>query len=199
MILAFLIPLFSVLSNPVFFVPIEIENRQNISQIQLTEIGKFGVWRRERPNVPAHFHTGIDIKRPNNNYSNQPIYPVTVGKVISIRRDGPFANIIVEHSLNNQTFWTLYEHIAGIKVKINENVHPLVPIARFMNKEELNKFGWQFNHFHLEILKEKPIRINPTKKLQERFYNSYSLICFSHNDLNNYYYNPIEFISNNIQ
>ena len=36
---------------------------------------------------------------------------------------------------------------------LNETVNPDKPIARFMNKQELNTHGWQFDHFHLEILK----------------------------------------------
>jgi hypothetical protein len=77
-------------------------------------------------------------------------------------------------------------------------VNPKESIARFMNKEELDKYGWQFDHFHFELLKRKPIKINPSDKSPERFYNSYSLVCYNKIDLHNFYYDPIEYFSFNL-
>ena len=167
---------------------------KNISTIQLTEIGQFGLKRKARENVPEHYHTGIDIKRSGNNYNYEPIFPIAEGKVISKRTDGPYANLIIEHTINGKKVWSLYEHIADIKVNIGDWVKPSTHIARFMNKEELNKHGWQFDHFHLEIMKIKPLPIRPTSKNPDRFYNAYSLVCYTMDDLNRYYYNPILFL-----
>jgi murein DD-endopeptidase MepM/ murein hydrolase activator NlpD len=176
------------LTSP-FFVPINAANRKSISEIQLTNIGKYGLVRKARKTVPSHLHTGIDIKRPSKNYTNEPIYSIANGTVISKRTDGPYAQLIIEHHFDNKNFWTVYEHIAGITVDLNESVTPDKPIARFMNKEELNKHGWQFDHFHLEILKTKPIRIQPNKLHPTRLYNSFSLVCFTSEDLEKHYYN----------
>lgn len=181
------------------FLPIELTDRKDLSKIKLSAIGDFGLIRKARSKIPAHYHTGIDIKRPNNNYSNEPIFPIAKGKVISKRNDGPYANIIIEHELENIRFWTLYEHISGIKVKVNDCVSPNIPIARFMNKEELNKNGWQFDHFHLEILKVKPLPLKPIAGYPERFFKSYSLVCFSIEDLNKYYFNPMAFLQTHIK
>lgn len=181
-----------------FFIPINANNRKDISQIQLTEIGKFGLIRKERKTVPWHFHTGIDFKRPSKNYNNEPIFVIATGKIISKRTDGPYAQLIVEHHIGNKFFWTLYEHIAGITSNLNETVAPDKPIARFMNKTELNKYGWQFDHLHLEILKIKPISIKPDKLHPERLFNSYTLVCLKPSDLEKYYYNPIVFLSENL-
>jgi len=176
-------------------VPPKQENYyKNISTIQLTEIGQFGLKRKARANVPEHYHTGIDIKRPGNNYNHEPIFPVAEGRVISKRTDGPYANLIIEHIIDEKTVWSLYEHIAGIKVSVGDWVKSSTPIARFMNREELNKYGWQFDHFHLEILKMKPLPLRPTEKHPERLYNAYSLVCYSMDELNHYYYNPILFL-----
>lgn len=180
------------------FLPIEAMERKDIKQIRLTKIGDYGLVRKSRMGVSEHLHTGIDIQRPKKNYNNEPIYPIAKGKVISIRNDGPYANIIVEHKTGSITFWSLYEHVAGIVVKINESVTPFKPIARFMNKEELNKFGWKFDHFHLEILKIKPTPLKQTPEQPNRLFNSYSLICFTQNVLNKYYYNPIDFLKSNL-
>ena len=173
--------------------PLKLTNRQDISKIQLTNIGGFGTLRKPRPNIPAHYHTGIDLMRPNRNYTNEPIYPIARGKVISERYDGPYANIIIEHEIDGVKVWTLYEHISGIIARVGDQVSPNSPIARFMNKAELDKNGWQFDHFHLEILKVKPIPLKPIDKYPERFFNSYSLVCYKLEDLSRYYFDPLMF------
>ena len=190
----FIIPLLLFSSSLQIFIPIASQNRKDISKIQLTDIGQFGLVRKARKEVPQHLHTGIDIRRPGKNYDSEPVYPVAVGKVISKRTDGPYANIILEHEMNGSKFWTLYEHVAGITVKVNESVDPQKAMARFMNKEELNKYGWQFDHFHLEIIKVKPEEIKPDKDHPERFFNAHTLTCYSTEDLQKYYLEPLDFM-----
>jgi murein DD-endopeptidase MepM/ murein hydrolase activator NlpD len=177
------------------YLPIKSADRQDASQIKLTNIGQFGLIRKARINIPQHYHTGIDIKRPVNNYGSEPIFPIAEGIVISKRTDGAYANLIIEHVLEGRKMWSLYEHIAGIKVSVRDIVSPDIPIGRFMNKEELDRYGWQFDHFHFELLKVKPLKIQPTDKTPERFYNSYSLVCYSLKDLNRYYFDPIKFLN----
>lgn len=170
--------------------PINCKNRNDITEIQLTHIGQFGVMRKAREGVPAHFHTGIDIKRPGPNYNNEPIFPIAEGKIISKRTDGPYAQLIVEHNLKGLQFWTLYEHIAEIQVNVGDFVDPQKPIARFMNREELNRYGWQFDHLHFEMLKIQPQKLQPTPRHPDRYYGSYSLICYTPDDLERFYYDP---------
>jgi hypothetical protein len=179
--------------NDLLLLPINSETRQNIGEMKLTQIGQFSKLRKERTSVPAHYHTGIDIKRPKENYEMEPIFPITKGLVVSKRDDGPFAQIIIEHRKSNILFWTVYEHIAGIQVEVGNEVNPYMPIARFMNKQELNRYGWQFDHFHFEVLKIKPIELFPDSEHLDRFYGSYTLICYSISDLEKYFYNPISF------
>ncbi len=194
----FTILIITIVFQEQILLPICLEDRQDISKIHLTKIGQFGLIRKARPNIPEHYHTGIDIKRPNNNYESEPIFPIAKGRVISKRTDGPYANLIIEHEINGIKLWTLYEHIAGIKVDVADIVNPNTQIARFMNREELNLFGWQFDHFHLEIIKVKPIEIKPSQDHPERFFNSYTLICYSIDDLYKYYFDPIEFFEINM-
>jgi len=179
-------------TSPSFYLPINSLDRQSTKNLLLTSIGEFGLLRKERPGIPAHYHTGIDIKRPSNNYIDEPIFSIYKGIVISVRKDGPYAQLIIEHE-GDQKFWTVYEHVAGIKVSLNEHVTPNLPIARFMNKNELDKYGWQFDHLHLEILKTKPIIIKQDRSNPERRYSSYSLNCLTKEELSKYFYNPVEF------
>lgn len=179
-------------------IPIESVDRQDISKIQLTKIGNFGLIRKSRPTIPQHYHTGIDIKRPGANYESEPIFAIAKGIVISKRTDGPYANLIIEHEIKGIKVWSLYEHISGVKVRVSDIVNTKTPIARFMNKAELDRFGWQFDHFHFELLKVKPIQLKPGNKNPERFFNSYSLTWYSIKDLNTYFYDPIEYFNNNI-
>jgi hypothetical protein len=189
---------FTILFNTQIFVPVLSADRQDISTIRLTKIGQFGLIRKARAKIPEHFHTGIDIQRPNNNYDSEPVFPIAIGRVISKRTDGPYANLIIEHEIDGHKCWTLYEHIAGIKVGLKDIVNPGVPIARFMNKNELDRYGWQFDHFHLEILKIKPMAIKPDKTNPERLFNAYSLLCYTTNDLYKYYFNPVEFFKKSL-
>lgn len=191
--------LFSFLFNsPVenkLLAPINIDNRHNIERMELTEIGYFGLQRKERPTVAAHLHTGIDIKRANGNYRDAPIFPVADGIVISKREDGPYAQLILEHDVDGLVFWTVYEHIAGIEVELNDWVTNDQRMARFFNTAELDKHGWQFDHFHFEVIKKRPLKIAPTTKNPHRHFSSYSLICFDEQTLFETFYDPISFLS----
>jgi hypothetical protein len=47
-----------------WLLPIFLENRTTWNTVQLTHIGSYGLSRKARPGIPAHLHTGVDIKRP---------------------------------------------------------------------------------------------------------------------------------------
>jgi murein DD-endopeptidase MepM/ murein hydrolase activator NlpD len=190
--------LLAVPSKPSVFLPIQGSDRKSMQSLRLTDIGKFGLSRKERKTVPAHLHTGIDIMRPGNNYANEPIFVVADGTVISTRHDGPYAQVIVAHEIGTEKFWTVYEHIAEIRVKPGDTVNPQTPFARFMNRNELEKYGAQFDHFHFEVLKHPPMKLAPDAKNPRRFFSSYTLVCKNDSDLAKYFYDPIEFLKKRI-
>ena len=186
-------------NNGGFFLPIQVTDRHEVGYIELTAIGQFGLLRKARPGIPAHLHTGIDFKRPTNNYDDEPIFPIAQGTVISKRDDGPYAQLIIEHE-GDEPFWTVYEHIAGIEVALFEPVTPDQPIARFMNLQELDRYGWQFDHFHFEVLKAPPIQLkvdgvqNP-----ERLFASHTLTCYTEADLAEKFYDPMVFLKERLK
>ncbi len=186
--------IFIVLAEPDCYLPINTSNRKSLEALELTDIGSFGLRRKERKSVPAHYHTGIDIKRPSKNYQNEPIFPLLEGVVISKREDGPYAQLILEHKADGQKIWTVYEHIAGIAVNLKDRVNPKIPIARFMSTAELNKHGWQFDHFHLEVLKVQPLKMKPVSSTPDRHCSSYSLVRFTKEELDKYFYDPVVFL-----
>lgn len=177
-----------------WYLPINFGNRQSWEHVRLTQIGAFGLMRKARPTVPAHYHTATDFMRPGDNYDNEPIFPTARGIVISQRDDGPFAQLIVEHvSSSNDTVWSVYEHIAGLTVVVGDTVEPFTPLGRFMTKKELNKYGWQFDHLHFEIMKHRPRPLAPNKKTPMRLFQVYNLVCYKKSDLEKYYHAPQEF------
>jgi len=183
-----------------WFLPINVVNRQSLENVRLTAIGEFGRPRQARAKVSAHLHTAIDLMRPTGNYVHQSIFPASVGSVISIRTDGPFAQIIIEHQeLGGEFVWTIYEHIAEAKVGLGEVVNPERAIGRFFNKNELDKFGWQFDHLHFEILKHPPRRVKSEPQLPLRLYSTYTLECYDQDDLRKYYHDPRDFFESRWQ
>lgn len=181
-----------------YFLPITEGGRKSVHYLTLTDIGRFGLLRKSRPGIPAHFHTGIDIKRPSGNYLDEPIYTVKSGIVISKRTDGAYAQLIIEHLGTEGKFWTLYEHIAGIEVDLGDQVSPNKPIARFMDRSELDRYGWQFDHFHFEVLKVAPLPLQPSPSTPERYFSSYTLTCFTRDDVHRYFHHPLEFLEDRL-
>lgn len=177
--------------------PINTLERNSVSSLKLTKIGEFGLLRKERPKVPAHYHTGIDIKRPTSNYESEPIFSIFEGIVISKREDGPYTQLIIEHG-DDRKFWTVYEHIAGVEVNLFDHVNTNTKIARFMNRNELNKYGWQFDHFHFEVLKVQPFKLKRNNLKPERLFSSYTLVAYTKEDLNKYFYNPLGFLEKHL-
>jgi len=178
-----------------WLLPVGSGDRRDWASVGLTRIGMFALERKPRPGIPAHLHTGVDIQRPNPNYADEPIFAASGGEVISLRDDGPFAQLIIAHRMaDGGSAWTVYEHIAGIRVGVGEVVSPAEPIARFMNKQELDRFGWQFDHVHFEVLKHRPRPLKPSARTPYRLFATYSLTCYTPADLQRYYHDPIEFL-----
>jgi murein DD-endopeptidase MepM/ murein hydrolase activator NlpD len=193
--LVLIVPSFVFGQSAHWLLPISVADRTTWHTAQFTHIGSYGLTRKARPGIPEHLHTGVDIKRPRPNYEDEPIFSVAQGTVISVRDDGPFAQIIIEHSLpNGDPVWTVYEHVAGITVTVGDIVSPRTSIARFMNKGELDRYGWQFDHVHFEVLKVRPRALKPTDRHPLRFFNTYSLECYAESDLDKYYYDPVSFM-----
>lgn len=188
--LLFITTLLFPLSGESWKLPIESQNRESFRDMRLTKIGHFGMNRIARVRVPAHLHTAIDICRPDSNYVDSPIYAVGTGKVISMRDDGPYAQVIISHG---DTIWSVYEHISGITVSAGDSVKSNTIIGRFLNQQELNSYGWHFDHVHFELMKKRPAKRDTLPGQQNLHYATFALTCYTQKSLNENYYNPILF------
>jgi murein DD-endopeptidase MepM/ murein hydrolase activator NlpD len=177
-----------------WYIPANYRGITDPQKVQLTEIGAFGLLRKARPAVPAHYHTGIDIVRPDSQYYKQPIFPAKEGVVVSIYDNGPFSQIVIKHTDNNINYWTVYEHLHVKIRKINIPISPFDTIGYYFCKDELNRYGWQFNHFHFEILKIEPPRIQMIKDNSLRYYKTFGIVCFTREELFVRQENPLEFL-----
>ena len=176
------------------YLPLKTNNRTVLTDNQLTRIGKYGLLRKARPSVPAHYHTGVDLKRPAQNYTNEPVLAAGSGKIISVRNDGPYSQIIIQHSfVPGDTLWTVYEHLQGITCHVGQQVDVQTSIARFFTKDELNRYGWQFDHVHFEILRSKPLKIRSTPQQPEYFFKTFDIICYTLAELHKRTVNPMDY------
>jgi murein DD-endopeptidase MepM/ murein hydrolase activator NlpD len=178
-----------------WYLPVASSNRQSIKSVTLTKLGGYGMIRKPRPGIPLHLHSGIDINRPNDNYSHEPIFPAAPGVVISVRNDGPYAQIIIEHATQDSSgIWTVYEHTGKILVTCGDTVGPNDTIALFMTREELHRHGWQFDHVHFEIMKRAPQKVPESRDLPLHLFCSYGLTCYNKKILSDCYENPLRFL-----
>jgi hypothetical protein len=177
-----------------WYLPANYRGVADPQKMQLTKIGAFGLLRKARPTVPAHYHTGIDIMRPDSQYDKQPIFPAKDGVVVSILDEGPFSQVVIKHTDNNRTYWSVYEHLHVRINKINISITPFDTIGYFFSKDELNRYGWQFDHFHFEILKLEPPKFKTAGVNSLRNYKTFGILCFSREDLYMRQEDPLEFL-----
>lgn len=178
-----------------WMLPLELENRQSWNEVRFTQIGHFGTYRKERPGIPAHLHTAIDLMRLVPDSVEVAIYAIAEGTVISFRDDGPFAQIIIEHVDNGDTLWSVYEHVGGVFVILGEEVGTETKIARYMNNAQLDRYGRHFNHLHLEIMKTAPPTREPHPTQESLKFGTYCLVAYDKALLNKYYYSPEKFFN----
>ena len=114
------------------------------------------------------------------------VLAASAGKVVSIYAQEPHRAIMIEHFLPEKKVYTVYAHITNIQVEIGDKVDINSYIANLMNAEQLDRYGWEFNHLHFEIL--KTTRLGEDGKLL-----SYSTRCKTKKEIYRRYYDPILF------
>lgn len=135
----------------------------------------------------GHLHTGIDLINPMGG-SGEKVYAAASGKIVSIYAKEPHLSIMIQHRLpSEETIWTVYVHVTKVKVKEGDLVRNDTIIANLMDKSQLNKYGWEFNHLHFEVLKYP--RISEAGR-----YLSFSTECKTKKEVEKHFYNPVTFL-----
>jgi len=134
-------------SNGRFFLPLNSFETPDLKSLEKRVIGRYS--DRRCSFVRGHKHAGIDIQ---GRYG-EPIYPIGKGRVINIFRDFPNQTIYIKHVGPKHTvFYSVYIHVADVRVEIGDAVSENTVIARMFNQKELalSDFGTS-PHLHLEI------------------------------------------------
>lgn len=109
---------------------------------------KFGDYRKSYSR--KHLHSGVDISMK----FNEKIYSIGNGLVIFVSNVPNDSTIIIQHELNNKTFYSKYVHVGKTLINAGDRVTTKEPIALAMAEREFKKSNIPFNHLHLEIRKD---------------------------------------------
>jgi murein DD-endopeptidase MepM/ murein hydrolase activator NlpD len=176
-----------------WYLPLNTNDRQDWSTVLLDHDAHFNAPRAAFGPVKFHYHTGVDFRNKSFAVPGEPVYAIAAGKVIAIENPHPQRRIVVEHTLpNREKIWSVYIHIIDEKVSIGDNVYPETVIARLMNKAELEMHGLEYNHVHLEIMKQ-------LLPYAAEFYQQKTFTCFTENEVDKYYFNPELFLKEHFQ
>jgi len=176
--------------STVWKLPLNTGARQDWRSVYLEADAHFLAWRRtHNPRKPRR-HTGIDLQ--NGKYwggPGEPVYAMATGKVLGVFDSHPHQRIVIEHQLaDGRTVWSAYIHITASRVRVGDFVDSETVIARRLNQSELNQYGSEYNHVHIEIMKKLPPLVNGQ-------YQWMSTRCYSESQVTQYFYNPKRFLS----
>lgn len=165
-----------------WFLPFDILDRSDFKLIRL--ISNYGTYRSGH--VKGHRHSGIDII-PVEIKDIIKVFPSNVGTVCLIRPTAPNKTVIIKHKLNDSTvIYSSYIHLKEIYVETGQEVNHNTEIGVLYTKTEAIKYNGNYDHLHFEIKK----RIDD--------YCCASWLCMSQNELDEYFYNPLNFLKSNI-
>jgi murein DD-endopeptidase MepM/ murein hydrolase activator NlpD len=150
-----------------------VSNRNDLSEIKLRLLDGFGAYR-----TGGHKHAGLDIEGK----FNESVYAIGKGIVKAVYGKFPYATVLIQHYLTNgEIVYSAYTHIQGIAVVVGQFVDQNTLLGRLFSPEEYKAAGFYRNHLHFEI----------RKTLEQ--YKAISIKCFSIEELNQCFYDPLIF------
>jgi murein DD-endopeptidase MepM/ murein hydrolase activator NlpD len=166
-----------------WFLPFDVADRKNTKLMRT--ISTFGSPRASYKS--GHIHTAIDCM-PAKYKGDVDVYSMAKGIVCSIHLGNPFKTVVVRHKLKDGTYiYTSYKHIEDITVVTGQDVDENTRLARVLTKSESKEFKGNYDHLHLEI----------RKSFDD--YGCASWLTMTKQELEYYYYNPTEFIKENVR
>lgn len=177
----------------VWKLPLRTADRQDWSTVLFEPDAKFKTMRSPFGQVKLHYHTGADIQVKEEfgfvDAPGMPVYAIAAGKVVAIEDPMPQRRITIEHKLpDGKTVWSAYCHISDAQVSVNQLVDEETVIARRMNREELDHYGWEYDHVHLEILKKLPVYVTD-------YYHRKTFTCDTEAEVDEYFFDPVFFLN----
>ncbi len=163
-------------------VPFQTSDRYKLNTIKVISV--FGSPRDTY--LKGHIHTASDIV-PSKSNGYAYVYPMANGIVCSIHLGHPHKTIVIKHRLPDSTFiFTSYKHLQEIYVKNGMEVNQDTKLARLYTHDEAKLQGGNYDHLHLEIRKS--------------FYDygCASWLTMTNDELNEYFYNPVDFMKKNL-
>jgi murein DD-endopeptidase MepM/ murein hydrolase activator NlpD len=163
-------------------VPFKTDNRYKLNTIKIISV--FGAPRDTY--LKGHIHTAVDII-PLKSEEYTYVYPMADGVICSIHLGHPHKTIVIKHMMpDSSIIYTSYKHLQEIYVKYGQEVDQETKLARLYTSKEAKKQGGSFDHLHLEIRKS--------------FYDygCASWLTMTNEELNKYFYNPMDFMKKNL-
>lgn len=177
----------------VWKLPLKTVDRQDWSTVRLEPDAHFKSLRAPFGPVKLHYHTGIDLQNGSVIEPGEPVYAIAAGKVIAIEDPPPQRKIVIEHVLPDENrIWSVYYHIIGEQVQVGDRVDTETIIARIMNASELDTYGWEYNHVHLEIMK----KLSPPVS---EYYERKTFTCYSAAEVDAYFSDAEVWLKNHFE
>jgi len=106
--------------------------------------------------IGTRFHEGIDVKPLHRDKSGKPtdtIYPIALGTVVYANTNSKHSNygkyVVVQHNWGSGPFFSLYAHLADVKVKAGDQASLQTPLGTLgYTGNGINK---RRAHLHLEF------------------------------------------------
>jgi len=176
----------------IWLLPLDTGDRADWRSLAFESDAYFMAPRRDSRLQKPRLHTGIDMQNGGYNGTRggpgELVYSMGPGIVLGTFDRLPNRRIVIEHTLEDgRKVWTAYVHINKPLVSPGEWVDAYSPIARRMNIQELKRFGQQYNHVHIEVMKKLPSMFNGRFRWMT-FY------CYTPKQVHEYFYNPKLFL-----
>lgn len=175
-----------------WLLPLDTGDRTNWHSIAFESDAYFMASRRNSYNNQPRLHTGIDMQNGGEAGTRggpgELVYSMGPGIVLGTFDRLPNRRVVIEHTFENAPkVWTAYVHINESLVSPGEWVDAYSPIARRMNRQELRRYGEQYNHVHIEVMKKLPPIVNGQ-------YQWMTFHCYAPKQVQEYFYNPKTFL-----
>jgi len=172
----------------VWKLPLYTSDRQDWATVFFEPDAHFKALRAPFGPVKLHYHTGIDLQNCHPQHPSEPIYAIATGKVIAIEDPLPHRRITIEHYLSDGSkVWSVYIHISNEQVAVGDRVDSETVIAYLMSQAELEIYGREFDHVHLEIMKQPP-------EYAAEYHQRKTFTCYTEQEVDAYYYDPMKFL-----